>query len=74
MTRLSLAILGTAVILTSTLAGPAMAMGTMAKGAKDKQAAKGLLDGRSPNLCHMFCPFLFGLVDTFLDADVIEFV
>jgi hypothetical protein len=38
MTKLSLAILGTAAIFTSTLAGPAMAMGTMAKGAKDKQA------------------------------------
>ena len=37
MTKLSLAILGTAAILTSVLAGPAMAKGTMAKGAKDKQ-------------------------------------
>jgi hypothetical protein len=38
MTRLSLAILGTAAILTSALAGPAMAKGTLAQGAKDKQA------------------------------------
>jgi hypothetical protein len=37
MTRLSLAILGTAAILTSALAAPATAKGTMAKGAKDKQ-------------------------------------
>jgi len=37
MTRLSLAILGTAAILTSALAGPAMAKSTMATGAKDKQ-------------------------------------
>jgi hypothetical protein len=37
MTRLSLAILGAAAILTSALAGPATAKGTMAKGAKDKQ-------------------------------------
>jgi hypothetical protein len=37
MMRLSLAILGTAAILTSALAGPATAKGTMAKGAKDKQ-------------------------------------
>jgi len=38
MTRLSLAILGTTAILTSALAGPAMAKDTMAQGAKDKQA------------------------------------
>jgi hypothetical protein len=38
MTRLSLAILGTAAILTSALAGPAMAKGTMTTAAKDKQA------------------------------------
>jgi hypothetical protein len=37
MKRLSLAILGTAAILTSALAGPAMAQGTMAHGAKNKQ-------------------------------------
>jgi hypothetical protein len=37
MTRLSLAILGIAAILTSA-AGPAMAKGNMAQGAKDKQA------------------------------------
>jgi hypothetical protein len=36
MTRLSLAILGTAAILTSALAAPATAKGTMAKGAKNK--------------------------------------
>jgi hypothetical protein len=41
MMRLSLAILGTAAILTSALAGPAMAKGTMAQGAKDKQEIKG---------------------------------
>src|SRR4051794_27754110 len=39
MMKLSLAILGTAAILTSALAGPAMAKGAMAQeGAKDKQA------------------------------------
>jgi hypothetical protein len=38
MTRLSLAILGTAAILTSALTGPTMAEGPMVKGAKDKQA------------------------------------
>src|SRR5947209_16715257 len=38
MTRVTLAILGTAAILTSALAGPTMAKGTMAQGAKDKQA------------------------------------
>ena len=37
MTRLSLAILGTTAILTSALAGPAMAKSTMATGAKDKK-------------------------------------
>jgi hypothetical protein len=37
MMRLSLAILGTAAILTSGLASPAMAKGTMAKDVKDKQ-------------------------------------
>ena len=37
MTKLSLAILGTAAILTSALSGPAMAKGTMAKGAKGEQ-------------------------------------
>jgi hypothetical protein len=39
MTRLSLAILGTAAILTSALASPAMAEGTTTKGMKDKQAS-----------------------------------
>jgi len=37
MTKLSLAIIGTAAILISAATGPAMAKGTMAKGAKDKQ-------------------------------------
>ena len=37
MTKLSLVILGTAAILTSALAVPAIAKDTMAKGAKDKQ-------------------------------------
>jgi hypothetical protein len=40
MMRLSLAILGTAAILTSGLAGSAMAKGTMVKGAKDKQVTQ----------------------------------
>ena len=39
MTRLSLAILGTAAILTSALASLAMAEGTTTKGMKDKQAS-----------------------------------
>jgi len=39
MTRLSLAILGTAAILTSVLAGPALAKGTTARNANDKQVA-----------------------------------
>jgi hypothetical protein len=39
MTRLSLAILGTAAILTSALASPALAEGTTTKGMKDKQAS-----------------------------------
>jgi hypothetical protein len=37
MTKLSLVILGTAAILTSALAVPAIAKDTMAKGAKDKR-------------------------------------
>ena len=37
MKRLSLAILGTAAILTSALAGPALAKGTTARDANDKQ-------------------------------------
>jgi hypothetical protein len=40
MTKLSLAILGTAAILTSALAGPAMAKSTMAEGAKGKQVTE----------------------------------
>lgn len=40
MTRLSLAILGTAAILTSAFAGPAIAKGTVAQGAKDKQVTQ----------------------------------
>jgi len=40
MTRLTLAILGTAAILSSVLAGPATAKGTMANGAKDKQVTE----------------------------------
>jgi hypothetical protein len=45
MTKLSLAILGTAAILTSALAGPAMAKGTMAKAAKGEQATKAKSQG-----------------------------
>ena len=37
MTKLSLAIIGTAAILMSAVAGPAMAKGTTAKGVNDKQ-------------------------------------
>jgi hypothetical protein len=40
MIRLSLAILGTAAILTSGFAGTAIAKGTMTKGAKDKQVTQ----------------------------------
>jgi hypothetical protein len=44
MTKLSLAILGTAAILTAALAGPSLAKGTMANGAKDKQATEAKTD------------------------------
>jgi hypothetical protein len=40
MMKLSLAILSTAAILTTSLGGPAMAKGTMGKGAKDKQVTQ----------------------------------
>ena len=53
MMRLSLAILGTAAILTSGLAGPATAKGTMVKGAKDNQVthakSQSHMQGRAAN-------------------------
>lgn len=45
MMKLSLAIIGTAAILISAVAGPAMAKGTMAKGMKGKQVTRAKSQG-----------------------------
>jgi hypothetical protein len=45
MIKLSIAIIGTAAIIASSLASPAMAKGTMAKGLKDKQVTQAKSQG-----------------------------